>query len=92
MGNLYDVAFTNWSVDTLDWKSKDASAVVDEIMKATEEGSIILCHDLYPSTLEAVEIAIPKLLEKGYRFVTVSELMSHSKTPFKPGNLYYRKD
>ena len=90
-GRLYDVAFVNWSVDTLDWESKNAEAVAEEIMKSTKDGSIILCHDLYPSTLEGVKIAIPKLLEQGYRFVTVSELMSHSETPLEPGKLFYKK-
>lgn len=88
-GERLGVAFVNWSVDTLDWKTKDAKSVYDEIMKSAKDGRIILCHDLYPSTVEAVEKAIPMLMSEGYEFVTVSELLTEEKV-LEAGKIYYK--
>lgn len=68
-----------WTVDTRDWEKPPASAIVENVMKNTVGGSILLFHDYMSKnahTLEALEILIPKLLERGYEFVTVSELIS----------------
>ncbi len=63
-----------WSVDTEDWKSKDAGSVLWHAQNYTFDGAIILMHDVYDSTAEAVEPVIDDLRSKGYEFVTVSEL------------------
>ncbi|MBD2483827.1 polysaccharide deacetylase family protein [Planktothrix sp. FACHB-1365] len=66
-----------WSLDTNDWKGLGVDAIEKELMKATP-GSIILCHDGVPAsnqTIEAVNIAIPKLQQQGLNFVTLSELL-----------------
>ena len=61
-----EVPLINWSVDTVDWKTKNAQAVYNEIMKSTKDGSIILCHDLHKTTVDAMETVIPKLIADGY--------------------------
>ena len=63
-----------WTVDTRDWESRDANAVYGHLMGDTVEGSIILMHDPYSTTVEAILRAIPVFREQGYEFVTVSEL------------------
>ena len=65
-----------WSVDTLDWKTRDAAATIDAVLDQVEDGDIILMHDLHESTATASETLIPALHERGYRLVTVSELMN----------------
>ena len=78
-----------WTIDTEDWKSRDAKKVYNAAMKA-KDGDIVLMHDIYQSTAEAVKKIIPKLLKKGYQFVTVSELIRYklgSSSP-KPGVQY----
>ena len=40
----------NWSIDSLDWKSRDAQSVYDIVMGSLEPNAIVLFHDLYPST------------------------------------------
>ena len=67
-----------WTVDTRDWERPPAQAIVDNVLQNTGGGSILLFHDyMHKSahTMEALEILIPRLLEKGYEFVTVSELI-----------------
>ena len=81
----------NWSIDTVDWKSRDAQAVYEHIMEKAKDGQIILCHDLYASTFEAMELAIPALLAEGYQFVTVSELLGIGGETRQPGVVYRHK-
>lgn len=64
-----------WSVDTLDWKTRRADAVYQHIVNDTKDGSIILMHDLYSSTVEGALRGIDYLKEQGYELVTVSELL-----------------
>ncbi|MBQ3140960.1 MAG: polysaccharide deacetylase family protein [Clostridia bacterium] len=64
-----------WDVDPLDWKYRDAETVSKNILKSVKSGDIVLSHDLYQSTYEAMEIVIPELKAQGYRFVTVDELL-----------------
>lgn len=91
VGKELGVAFVNWSVDTLDWKSRNAEAVYEEVINNASDGAIILCHDLHETTVEAMETVIPKLIEDGYQLVTVSELMSFSKKPLEPGEIRYKR-
>ena len=65
-----------WSVDTEDWKSKNPDAIYDKVMNNVYDGSIILMHDIYPTTVEAVKKIVPKLIEDGYQIVTVTEMLT----------------
>lgn len=65
-----------WSVDSLDWKSRNAKAVNDKILNSITPGSIVLMHDIHPSTADALPELLSILKEKGYEFVTVSQLLS----------------
>lgn len=64
----------NWSVDTLDWKSRNADSVCDVILSEVGDRDVILMHDIHDSTVEAAVRIIPKLHEMGYQLVTISEL------------------
>lgn len=77
-----------WSVDSMDWKYRDAQKDYDSVMNSVFDGAIILMHDLYPATAEAVERLIPDLMAKGYRFVTVSELMESRGVTMQSGKTY----
>ena len=63
-----------WNIDTKDWKYKNVNKIVDNALKDVKDGSIILMHDTYKRTSEAVKIIVPKLIENGYQLVTISEL------------------
>lgn len=68
-----------WTVDSEDWRSKNAKVIVDKVLKDVKDGDIILMHDLYASTAEAAMILIPKLQEMGFQLVTISELYEYGK-------------
>ncbi|MER7502923.1 polysaccharide deacetylase family protein [Nonomuraea pusilla] len=62
-----------WNVDTLDWRDRDPEVVARRAAAATP-GSIVLMHDIHPTTVEAVPKLLDTLAKKGFTFVTVSEL------------------
>ena len=67
-----------WTVDTEDWKSRDAQAVIKYVQGAGDlDGEIILMHSIYESTAEAVKVLVPWLQEQGYQLVTVTELLAY---------------
>lgn len=63
-----------WSVDTLDWKTRNAQSTKNAVLNHVRDGDIVLMHDLYESTAKASQTIIPALVERGYQLVTVSEL------------------
>ena len=85
------IVMVNWSLDTLDWKYKDAGKIYNTIMSDVKDGDIILCHDLHSTTVDAMERVIPALIEKGYQLVTVSELLSYSDKTVSAGNVYNKR-
>ena len=63
-----------WSVDTLDWKTRDTQKDIDAVLSSAKDGDIVLMHDIYMPTAEAVKTIVPELLKRGFQLVTVSEL------------------
>lgn len=63
-----------WNVDTLDWKYRDSTKLLEEVKKSTKDGSTILMHDIHQSTADGLENVMAYLKSQGYEFVTVSEL------------------
>ena len=77
-----------WSVDTLDWKSRDAYSVRNAILRA-KDGDIVLLHDLYSSTVNGAIMAMEQMQKGNYEFVTVTELLSRNGTAPVNGKTYY---
>ena len=84
------VPLMGWSVDTEDWKSRDAGSILWHAQNYTFDGAAILMHDLYDSTAEAVGSVIDDLRSKGYEFVTVSRLAELRGVELAPGMLWGR--
>ena len=77
-----------WSIDTLDWKTLDVESTVEEVMNNVKDGSVILMHDIYSTSVDAAEILIPQLIEDGYQLVTIHELAALHQTELSGGNTY----
>lgn len=65
-----------WSVDPLDWKKPGPAAVTSRILAGTNPGAIVLAHDLHSQTVDAMPATLDGLLQRGYQFVTVSQLIA----------------
>jgi peptidoglycan-N-acetylglucosamine deacetylase len=70
-----------WEVDPLDWKNPGPDVVASRIISAVRPGYIILSHDIHAGTVAAMPKVFETLLAKGYKFVTVSELIAMDKGP-----------
>lgn len=77
-----------WSIDTLDWKTRNAKATIDTVMKNVSDGDIILMHDIHKESIDAAIELIPKLIDKGYQLVTVSEMAEARNISMKNGGKY----
>lgn len=67
--------FFTWSLDVEDGEKMNAKDEIEAVLEADlEDGSIILMHDIFEPSKEAVKEIVPALVEKGYKLVTISEL------------------
>lgn len=89
---LYDVALIKCSVDTKDWNKATKEQIVETIKKAKENGTlknaIVLCHENYTATAEAMEEIIPWLKDEGWQVVTVSEMFAANGKTMQGGTVY----
>ena len=64
-----------WTIDTLDWKSKNVAEIIGKVMQQISDYDIILMHDYYETSVEAALQIVDRLQEEGYEFVTVEDLI-----------------
>lgn len=79
----------NWSVDPEDWKYHNADTVCNNILAGSYDGAIILVHDIYQTSVNGALAAIDRLLEQGYEFVTVRDLLLRRGITPEAGVMYY---
>lgn len=75
-----------WSIDTEDWRSRDAEKTQNSILSQVKDGDIVLMHALYLSTAQACKTVIPELHARGYQLVTVSEMIHFRGQNVQGGN------
>lgn len=68
-----------WDVDTNDWRKPGVQTVINRAVNGAKSGSVILVHDIHASTADAVEGIVRGLQARGFRLVTVSELLSAAR-------------
>ena len=90
--SIIDMPMIQWNVDTLDWDTKDAANTVRVVQETIQPGSIVLMHDIYRQTADAVESMVPWLQENGYTLVTVTELFEAYGIPLEGHKQYYSTD
>lgn len=79
-----------WSVDPRDWATEDKDSIVRYVVDNTQDGDVILLHDMSDSSVQAALEIVDKLKAQGFRFVTASELAALRGTTIKPGREYQR--
>lgn len=77
-----------WSVDSCDSETNDKTTIVENIINNIKDGDIILMHDISAPSADAAVELIPKLIQKGYQLVTVSELAAYKNKKLKSGYSY----
>lgn len=64
-----------WTVDSYDWKNKNADKIYEEVIKNAGDGDIILMHDWYDTSVKAAMRIVDELEAQGYEFVTIDQLI-----------------
>lgn len=78
----YKMIMWSWHLDTKDWNRPGVNKIVNKVLKSSRNGDIILFHDYVEGTTQTVDALkkiLPELKQRGYRFVTVSELLTFQK-------------
>lgn len=77
-----------WDIDTLDWKYHNSKRITSRVVNKVRDGDIILMHDIYSASLNALSNIIPILKNNGYEFVTVNELFYYKGISLENGKVY----
>lgn len=78
----------SWSVDSKDWETRDVETILYDVMSNVKDGDIILFHDLYEPTLDAIKIILPILYDDNFQVVSVSELFKAKDIKLESGKIY----
>ena len=81
--NKLDYKVVLWNIDTRDWAHTPAEKISEHVISNISDGDIILMHDYIGKnspTPQALRLFLPVLIERGYKFVTISELIASQKT------------
>ena len=87
ISNMYTIL---WNLDTEDWKYKNAEKISNYIVDNAKDGSIVLLHDLYETSVDGALLAMEKLEKEGYAFVTIDELAKLKNIELKKEKSYYQ--
>ena len=82
------LSILDWSLDPKDWATRDGAGVQKAILDAAKDGDVVLLHDMTDSSVDAALAVIDGLQQRGYRFVTVSELARRRRVQIEPGKTY----
>lgn len=78
-----------WNVDPADWKYKNSNSIYNHIIAHAKDGNIIILHDLFETSADGVLRAIDYLKEKGFEFVTISEMAKLKNYVLEQNTVYY---
>lgn len=78
-----------WNLDTVDWRDRNKATIVNRIKSDVKDGSIVLMHDLYDTSVDAAIEIIPHLQKQGYTLVTVPELLAAKYGTVNAGDVYF---
>lgn len=77
-----------WSVDPTDWKTRNQQKTENAVLSQAKDGDVVLMHDLYESTAAAAPKIFSTLKDRGFEFVTVSELAAIRGVKLQKGEKY----
>lgn len=64
-----------WNVDSEDWKNRNSEIIINRVLPNIKDGDVVLFHDLYPETYEAVKFMLPILKQEGFQFISYEDMM-----------------
>lgn len=88
VAGVQGLSILSWSIDPRDWATRDAWAVERSVLQSVKDGDVILLHDMSDSSVRAALDIVDSLKERGFTFVTASELARLRGTKLQPGKVY----
>jgi len=88
VAGVQELSVLSWSVDPRDWATRDAWAVERSVLQSVKDGDVILLHDMSDSSVQAALDIVDTLLERGFTFVTASQLARLRGTTLQAGKVY----
>ncbi|WP_064610479.1 polysaccharide deacetylase family protein [Streptobacillus moniliformis] len=64
-----------WNVDSEDWKSRNVETIISRVLPVVKDGDVVLFHDLYLESYEAIKYMAPILIEEGYQFISYEDMI-----------------
>ncbi len=86
--DLINTPIILWDIDSLDWMTQDSEKTYKKIIENVHDGSIILMHDIYKETLEALKMILPVLNQMGYKMLTITEGAYIKNIKLENGKIY----
>ena len=77
-----------WNLDPRDWEVRDSSTIRQRVADGAVDGSIILMHDIYSTTVDAIPGILDDLAAKGMEVIPLDQLLSRNGTPPTAGTVY----
>ena len=75
--SIISVQSVNWSIDTLDWKHRNANKTLQIVKSQMHNNAVILMHDIHQPTADSLRSVLEYLQSEGYEFLTVSEVLPY---------------
>ena len=88
--NVAQTPIIHWSIDTLDWAGTSADDIYETVFSNRSPGAIVLMHDGYPATIDALKRLLPDLKADGYQVVSVSQMAKAHGCILRNGSVYIR--
>ena len=80
----------DWTIDTLDWTGVSSQEIYDTVWTNKYAGAIVLMHDGYENTVDALKRLLPDLYDAGYQVASVSAMSKAHACPLRRGSVYIR--
>ncbi len=88
--SLAPTPLIDWTIDTVDWTGVGTEDICQKVLYNCFSGAIVLFHDGYQNTIDAVKYLLPTLKEAGYQVVSVSQLAKMHNCTLERGKVYIR--
>ena len=86
--NAVNAPLITCDVDSQDWNGASKDQIISNVLNNVSDGSILLMHENYDATAQAVEYLVPELMRRGYVIVSVSELAKIKNANISRGHVY----
>ncbi|MBE6155695.1 MAG: hypothetical protein E7164_02955 [Firmicutes bacterium] len=87
--NAIDNVFVRWDLDTNDWRYRDVQYIIDYVLNNYSDGSIVLFHDTYQTSIDAAVALIDTLYLLDVQVLSITDLANLKGINLQLHEMYY---